>query len=293
MLKTNNSFPIFIFVLFLSLSAFAQEQFVVYFNSDKFELTNVENKKLEEWMSLHTSDKIVAINGYTDEDGSNGYNDTLAKKRVNYIFDIIKDKVPFRDDFKSRSYGENFNQSKNKAANRKVTIFYIEEKDLARENEILGIKSKDSIGKDIDTVRLAIIEPSEKKESLEDKFAKASIGSKIRIDNINFYLNEKRIMKESLPLLIELRDVLIKYPKLIIEIQGHVCCNPNPNDKISIKLSQKRAKVIAQFLIRNGIKKNRIAHKGFGSNQPLYKIPEKYYKEEVANRRVEIMIVDN
>ena len=130
-LKSNNSFPIFIFALFLSLSAFTQEQFAVYFNSDKFELTNGENKKLEEWILLHTRDKIVAINGYTDKDGSNGYNDTLAKKRVNYIFDIIKDKVPFRDDFKSRSYGENFNQSKNKAVNRKVTIFYIEEKNFS------------------------------------------------------------------------------------------------------------------------------------------------------------------
>ena len=97
-----------LFLLFFTLNTFAQEQFVVYFNSDKHELTKSENIKLNDWMTLHTKDKIVAINGYTDEDGSSGYNDKKKKKRVNYVFEIIKGKVPFREDFKSRSYVENY-----------------------------------------------------------------------------------------------------------------------------------------------------------------------------------------
>ena len=126
-------------LLFLKINSFSQEQFVVYFDSDKYELTKTEIRKLNDWMTLHGKDKIVAINGYTDEDGSNSYNDTLAKKRVHHVFEILKEKVPFREDFKSRNFGENFNQAKNKAENRKVTIFYIEEKNLAYENEILGL----------------------------------------------------------------------------------------------------------------------------------------------------------
>jgi outer membrane protein OmpA-like peptidoglycan-associated protein len=34
-----------------------------------------------------------------------------------------------------------------------------------------------------------------------------------------------------------------------------------------------------------------LAYKGFGSNQPVYPIPEKNEEEKIANRRVEIEIV--
>jgi len=69
---------------------------------------------------LNKEVKIVAIHGFTDEDGSNGFNDTLANKRVNSIFNLVKDKVKIREDFKTRSFGENFNQSKNKAETGKL-----------------------------------------------------------------------------------------------------------------------------------------------------------------------------
>ncbi len=273
---------------FCQLHSLAQEKFAVYFDTDKFELTKPENQKLNYWMQLHSKDKIVAINGYTDNDGSNAYNDTLAKKRVNFIFDIIKEKVPFRDDFKSRSYGENFNQSKNKAENRKVTIFYIQEKDLKNENEILGIKNSKS-----ETINEIEVKPDtiSKKISLEERVLNTKIGSTVKIENINFHLNEKKLMDESFPNLNELLKVMQNQPDLVIEVQGHVCCNPDINDKISIKLSHQRAKVIRQFLVDNGIHKNRMSYKGYGSSQPAYKIPEKTYLEAIANRRVEILIV--
>src|SRR5574343_554541 len=94
----------FLVILFCISSTFCQEQFAVYFNSDKFELTKAEISKLNDWIATHTNDKIVAINGYTDKDGSSGYNDTLAKKRVEHIFKLVSPKVPFRSDYKSRSF---------------------------------------------------------------------------------------------------------------------------------------------------------------------------------------------
>ena len=237
--------------------------------------------RLNDWIKFHTNDKIIAINGYTDEDGSNSYNDTLAQKRVNYIFDVIKEKVPFREDFESRSYGEDFSQSKSKAENRKVTIYYIEEENLAFENEIVGIeKPKPEIIDLVDDV-VIIEEIIAKNISLEEKIINAKIGTTVKIENINFYLNEKKFM------------VMEKQPNLVIEVQGHVCCNPNVADKISIKLSHNRAKVIKQFLVDHGIHKNRISYKGYGSSQPIYKIPEKTYLEAIANRRVEVMILEN
>jgi len=45
-------------------------------------------------------------------------------------------------------------------------------------------------------------------------------------------------MEKSMPLLEELFQILSDYPKLRIEIHGHICCNPNPMDT---KLSYRRA----------------------------------------------------
>ena len=77
---------VLLFVLANSFLSIAQEQFVVYFDSNKSETNKVETKKLQDWIIANSEVKIVAINGYTDGDGSNGFNDTLAKKRVDFIF---------------------------------------------------------------------------------------------------------------------------------------------------------------------------------------------------------------
>jgi outer membrane protein OmpA-like peptidoglycan-associated protein len=96
-------------------------------------------------------------------------------------------------------------------------------------------------------------------------------------------------MDESLPLLDELLDIMMNNPKLVIEIHGHICCNPNPNDT---KLSYRRALVILKYLTKYGVNIDRLAFRGYGSNNPIYKVPEKNLKERAANRRVEILIVN-
>ena len=63
---------------------------------------------------------------------------------------------------------------------------------------------------------------------------------------------------------------------------------PDPKDT---KLSYRRALKIFNYLKDNGIQLRRLAYKGFGSNQPVYPIPEKNEEEKIANRRVEIEIV--
>jgi outer membrane protein OmpA-like peptidoglycan-associated protein len=278
-----------IFLFFFTANTFAQEQFAVYFNSDKFELTIAENKKLNEWTKLHTKDKIVAINGYTDEDGSSGYNDTLSKKRVNHIFEIIKEKVPFREDFESRSFGENFKQSKNKAENRKVTIYFIEEKDLARENEILGIKEEVIVA--VDSVTVSEEEIISDDAPLEERIAKTKEGKTLILKDINFYHNTFGVMNESRPVLYDLAFIMQNNPRLVIQVQGHVCCNGDVTDSRSIMLSRERAKAIKLFLVSRGIPAARVSFQGFGSSMPLYPIPEQNEEERVANRRVEILIV--
>ena len=288
-----------ILLFFTVFTAFSQEDFSVFFNTNKSDLTAAENKRLNEWIASHKSDKIVAINGYTDEDGTVGFNDTLAKKRVGFIVDAISGKVNIREDFKTRSFGERHRLSDNKAENRKVTIYYILEEDLAREDEILGITPAETIEKLQPAVvyprTISIQNPNGTQSEFELdidfmlKVHEAKAGEKLKIENLNFVLNTFAIVNESRGKLYELLLVMQNNPDLKIEIQGHICCSTSNKGK----LSYDRAKAINNFLIGQGIEDERVTFKGFGSTQPIYPLPEKNEAERAANRRVEILILEN
>ena len=280
---------LFLFGMFFGflLSMEAQEQVALFFDSNKFELTKAEQKRLTDWVASNKEVKIVAINGYTDEDGSNGFNDTLSKNRVNLIYNLIQDKVKIRDDFKSRSFGENFTQAKNKAENRKVTIYYILQKDLAHEDEILGITPQIVEPLEIDPIEEELMNFPEN-ATLDEKISLSRKGTLIRLSDINFYINTFAVMPTSKGSIDELIDVLNRNPKLKIEIQGHICCV----NKDAKNLSTDRAKQIKRILVSQGIYEKRILTKGFGVSKPKFSIPEKSESEAAQNRRVEIMVLD-
>jgi outer membrane protein OmpA-like peptidoglycan-associated protein len=288
------------FMLLFFLAAKAQEQTIVYFDSNKFDISKSENKKLQDWMQSNPKVKIVAINGYTDEVGTSGYNDTLARRRVDCVFSLVKGKIQIREDYKSRSFGENFQQSKVKSENRKVTIFYLLEKDLVREDEILGIKKSEPIVEKPKKVfkypsELSIENPdgtlTDYKLNVEfmKQVSEAKTGEKLKIDNLNFVINTFAIVNESRGKLYELLLVMQNNPKLKIEIQGHLCCMT----KDRADLSTQRAKAISSFLRQKGIDSARITYKGFGVSDPIFAIPETNEGQRAANRRVEILIIEN
>lgn len=286
-------------LLFISfLNAKAQEQFAVYFDSNKSDVTKAENKKLQDWIIANKDVKIVAINGYTDEVGSTQFNDTLAQKRVGFILSQVKDKIKIREDFKTRSYGENFLQSQDKSKNRKAVIFYILSKDLVREDEILGIKKAIVLEpkKEINyPEQLSFQNPDGSKieykldKDFMKKIGESKTGEKLKIENLNFVINTFIVVNESRGKMYELLIVLQKNPKLKIEVQGHLCCQPIDR----LNLSTQRAQSIYKFLIANGIDKSRLSYKGFGSSMPLFPLPEKDENERSANRRVEVLIIEN
>jgi outer membrane protein OmpA-like peptidoglycan-associated protein len=275
---------LFFGTLFLANS---QEKFVVYFDNNKHDLNKVEQAKFDKWILENKTSKILSITGSTDEVGSSGYNDTLSQKRVNTIFAFINGKIKIRSDFKTVSLGENGATSKNKAENRKAIIHYLLEKDLARENEILGIKPKIEIQEEIVPIEEETMNFPDG-ATLEDKIELSKKGTLIRLNDINFYVNTFAIMPNSKRSITDLVRILDKYPKIKIEIQGHICCV----DKDVKNLSLDRAKQVKRILVYEGINDRRITVKGFGVSKPKYTIPEKSEFEAAQNRRVEIMILD-
>ncbi len=264
----------FLLGMLLFQISFGQEQAVFYFDNNKFELNKTEAAKLQKWIAENTSSKILSITGSTDEVGTSGYNDTLSQKRVSYVFNQIKGKVNIRPDFKSISLGEKGATSTNKAENRKAIIHFLLEKDLDKEDEVLGIKEEPEV-----------VIPDD--APLAEKIKLAKVGTKIVLKNINFYQNTFATMPESQGTLYDLLFIMQNNPELRIEIQGHICCI----DKDYRNLSLDRAKQIKRFLVYNGIQEYRVKTKGFGVSQPIYPIPEETPEKAAANRRVEIEIL--
>ena len=262
-------------VLFVSVFGFSQSKFEVYFEFNQHIPNQQSMEQLEDWYS-NKNLEVLKIEGFCDSTDTKEYNKELAEKRVKSIQELLqKNNVALSENIELVSYGKDFNRSENQSKNRKVVITYFDtEKDFFPETEI----PKSELIKRI----------KEEKKTLATKFQKAKVEDYIRINNIHFALNSEKIIPESYAILEELYMIMVVNPKMVIKINGNICCNPNPT---ATKLSYRRALKIFNFLKGRGISQNRLAYNGIGSNFPIYPIPEKNEEERIANRRVEILIV--
>lgn len=270
-----------ILLLLLPLLGFSQMPMEVFFDFNKDVPNETSLVKLNQWKAANKSAEITKILGYCDSVDDSQYNKDLAMRRINSVLDLLqKDTIKISDKVELKPFGKDFKYSKKQEENRKVAFFYTLKK---AENEIT-VKEEAPISP-FDSQALIEKEVSE----LATKFKKAKKGDLIRINNINFRFNSEKIEEESMPILEELLQILYDNPKLRIAIHGHICCNPNGMDT---KLSYRRALVIFKYLTNYEIEVNRLSYKGYGSNDPIYKVPERTEAERKANRRVEILIVD-
>lgn len=291
---------IIVFLLsLLSVGLTAQEQVSFYFDSNKFILQNVELAKLDNWLIDNKTVKVVGVHGFCDEVGTVGYNDTLAQKRISYVYNIIKEKVKIREDFKTRSFGKLHTMSSDNALNRKVTLYYILPKDFVNEEKIIASNHETPQSKPKPKIKFPEVYVYENPDGTTSnvkidtvfmrKVSEANIGEKLKLERMNFFVDTFAIIPQSRPVLFELLTVMQNCPDLKIQIQGHICCVAKDHRD----LSTQRAKAIYKFLEFNGIPKSRLTFVGYGSSKPLYALPEKNEAEREANRRVEIEIIAN
>ena len=287
-----------------SLYGFGQNKLDVFFDFNKDVPNEASQIEINQWILDNKTAEITKVMGYCDSVDDSKYNKDLAMRRVNAMVTIFtNNNIKIADKVELKAFGKDFKSSKNQSENRKVEVFYnlIKDKKADTKNtqtipdgpfgkrKVKEEIAEEKVGEDLLEAADMEVLVEDERATLESKFYKAKKGDLIRINNINFYFNSEKVMGQSLPLLDELLDIMMNNPKLVIEIHGHICCNPNPNDT---KLSYRRALVILKYLTKYGIDVNRLAFRGYGSNDPIYKVPERNEKERAANRRVEILIVN-
>ena len=254
-----------VIILFLAgqlLQAQANNAHVVYFETGKYNVPDIETNRLVLFIKSLKDNQIerISIYGFTDDRGSDNYNLTLSQNRANAIKKIfsgfgVDDNLISNVDGKGEVLlrvvsSDNLNIIRGLNRKVEINIEYIE-----KEGVVVEIKKED-----IGTTQF-----------LSDNIA---VGDKITLDNILFKTGYSSLEVESINVLEEIAEALLKRKDIYFTIQGHVCCTNNTGDAIDKKTGKKnlslaRAKYIYEYLIGKGVKKSRMKYVGLRNKYPI------------------------
>lgn len=153
------------------------------------------------------------------------------------------------------------------------------------------------------TLNIPQKEKSPSKETEEDKIARLvneddALMQKndrifIKTQQIHFDYNLWYLRKDVRNRLGIVVRTMKKYPNIKIEVGTHT--DNRGNESYNLGLSQKRANSVKDFLIENGIDKNRVVAKGYGESEPLVECKTENdcsEQDHEQNRRCEFTILE-
>ena len=254
-----------VIILFLAgqlLQVQANNAHVVYFETGKYNVPDIETNRLVLFIKSLKDNQIerISIYGFTDDRGSDNYNLTLSQNRANAIKKIFS------------GFGVDDNLISNVDGKGEVLLRVVSSDNL---NIIRGLNRKVEINIEYKEKEGVVVEIKEEdigtKQFLSDNIA---VGDKITLDNILFKTGYSSLEVESINVLEEIAEALLKRKDIYFTIQGHVCCTNNTGDAIDKKTGKKnlslaRAKYIYEYLIGKGVKKSRMKYVGLRNKYPI------------------------
>lgn len=115
-------------------------------------------------------------------------------------------------------------------------------------------------------------------------------GVKYPLEGVNFEKSKTVLVKGAENKLDGIVEYLKQNPKAQIEVAGHTD-NEGSDQRLNQRLSEFRAKVIANYLFNKGISSERILTVGKGSTEPL--VPNDSDENKAKNRRIEILVLED
>ena len=223
---------------------------------------------------------LLNINGYADFLSSNSYNKLLSSRRALSVKKYIQSKKINITSIEIKALGE---------VNSKLQTNLIVGQPNQRRVDVIIVNDIKSNN-----------DQTKKQNNISNKKINSTIilkkGERTTLEGLSFEPGRHYLLPQSRPVLESLLETLLKSEDLKIEIQGHICCKGDSADGFDLdsnnnKLSENRAKVVYDFLIKNGIEANRLNFVGFGHTQPKV-FPELSPDDEQENRRVEIKVLE-
>lgn len=121
---------------------------------------------------------------------------------------------------------------------------------------------------------------------------KIEVGKRFKVDNIYYEYNKATIKKHALPNLLKVMYTLIDNPQITIELGSHA--DSRGSDSYNLSLSQRRADSAVEYIIKQGIGRERITSKGYGETILLNHCKNGVTcsdQEHGENRRTEFTII--
>lgn len=166
--------------------------------------------------------------------------------------------------------------------------------ELFKKTEALALADKEKKNKIAAEEKAVETAKAKKKEklasiiSLEKDVVKEKDKLVIKTDPIYFDYNLWYIRKDSKIILNRVVELMKKYPEMVVEIGSHT--DSRGNDRYNKNLSANRAQSTGEYVISQGIQKNRIMTKGYGATVPAVKCNPCSEEQHELNRRSEFVI---
>jgi outer membrane protein OmpA-like peptidoglycan-associated protein len=125
------------------------------------------------------------------------------------------------------------------------------------------------------------------KDTLTDLPMEIKKGEKIILKHIYFKPSSWDLLPASYPELEKVYRYMRANPTMIIQVQGHTDLGSTAD--YNLRLSENRAKAVAEWLISKGTKTERISYKGFGNTKPI--ADNNTSEGRAKNRRIEFEVV--
>ena len=267
-----------VFLLFFFFVKFdAQMLTSVYFEYDSYKLNKESQKKLDSLAQLKKNLKF-RIFGNCDISGSSEYNKKLSENRANTVNNYLQKKIGNNIKLESvvglgKEKQINDNSSEElRGKNRRVDVFIDQ---ILDSGEIKSGKSFASF--------------------FSMKVSEMKVGDVFLLPDVNFVGGRHVWLPKGDKMLIQLANILKDNPNVVVELQGHICCDYDNFDgeDLDLKtfnLSFTRANAIKEFLIKQEIDPKRIRATGQGHLNPVV-YPERKEEDFMKNRRVEIVLL--
>lgn len=252
------TFFILLFITGQLLQAQTNNAHVVYFDTGQYNVPDIETNRLVLFIQSLKDIQIerISIYGFTDDRGTDNYNLALSQNRANAIKKIFS------------RFGIDDNLISNVDGKGEVLLRVVSSDNL---NIIRGLNRKVEIN-----IEYPKNEEVKEEENKTTNFLSGdlSVGDKITLDNILFKTGYSSLENESIEVLEGVASDLLKRKDIYFTIQGHVCCTKNSRDAIDKRtgkrnLSMARAKYIYNYLIKKGVKRNRMRYVGLRNKYPL------------------------
>lgn len=135
-----------------------------------------------------------------------------------------------------------------------------------------------------DSINVSILD-ERKRQLIKQLIPIVEIGRKFIIENLLFPTNSAEL-SQSVEELDVLAEFMEKRPTMRVQIEGHT--DNIGSAQLNMTLSERRAESVKAYLVRKGIKQDRIKTVGYGLTRPISTNTTEFGRS--LNRRTEIVI---